>query len=682
MSTDSPTTADPVRPLPALLAAVGCAGLLGLSIIPPSSTRIEAWPWAAFAALGWLLPIGVALVRFALNRPAARFGGWIDAGLGLLALAVTASALSSPLRGVALPHLLPVLGACALPFALLPLFQPEAAARTWRLGGAIIGIILISSLVLWVEPWNGLSLARLGVRNEQPFGHVNTTGSVAVLAATWLAVGAVRETGRGRILFALGALAAIMTAASSGSRGAVLALAAAGLTAAALVWLRRGRLLLFVGCVTVLAAGAVASNSRLRELVLHGRWSATVQESNDQRTAMLTGGIQLGMARPLFGWGPGTIPHVFPRVRAALPGSADNVVHLHNTPLQLWVTSGTVGLTAGLLIIVGLAGRLRRSSWTPERIALASGLAATGTVLIFDHPFATPVFAVLAAAHLAAWITPAPPIKRTRFVLWAGAPVVVLSLVFSVRDLAARSAYASALDLASAGDAVGFAASLRRAIALAPSDPYYAHLLAAHLATGYLLGLPHPDSPQTAAALLSDSLVANPNLEYAHYNLGWLLLDSDPVSASAHFRAAAFLAPQRGAVYYGLGLARIRMNDTRGAVRAFATEWLLNPAFAWSPIWHRPPLDAMRPEILTLASAEAHTHGINPWAELNAPGVEGAPYRRLRTGYGVLMGHPDGPPPVDINIQFSVVLPPVIKNRVPEHGWLSGQALLDFLETD
>src|SRR5690606_38389716 len=106
--------------------------------------------------------------------------------------------------------------------------------------------------------------------------------------------------------------------------------------------------------VAAVAALGIATNARLRDVVLRGEWSTAARESNDQRLAMLQRGLQLGLQRPLLGWGPRSVPHVFPRVRAALPGSADNFVQLHNSAAQTFATLGTTGLLALLLIAAGL----------------------------------------------------------------------------------------------------------------------------------------------------------------------------------------------------------------------------------------------------------------------------------------------------------------------------------------
>ncbi len=708
-------SAPPPHPWSLVISALGLALLLGLSVFPPSSTRLQAWPWALYTAAGWFLPIAVALFRLALNRPYSRFGGLLDIGFVSLALVATASALFSPLRGAILPHLLPFLSACALPYALLPCFAPSHATRTWRIGGTLLAVVLATSLLLWLEPWN--NFAGLGSRNPQPFGHANITGSVAVLATSWFVIGAVREAARARVWFWLGAGMAVVTAISSSSRGAVLALAAAGAAAAAIILLRRGQRLLLLVIIVLIIGGAVASNARLRELVTRGSWSSDASESNAQRTAMIVGGLRLGAERPLLGWGAGSVPHVFPRVRADLPGTADNFLQLHNTPAQLWATLGIGGFLATALITFSALRRLRSEPWTPERIAIASGLVGAAAMLLFDHPFATPLFAVLAAAHLAAWAAPSPggpererkdslapsdlahqvsasaalPVSALRsqasglrpqvslLAALGGALLLATALYATARDLLARSAHSAALDAVAAQDPDAYSDALRRAIARAPGDPYHAHQLAAHLSTGRLFSAPVQPDPDSAIALLRTTLLANPDLEYAHYNLGWLLLDRDPAASAAHFIHAARLAPERGAVYWGLGLARIRLSDTNGAARAFATEWLLNPAFAWSPIWHEAPLDALRPHIQTLASAANLARGFDPWSALEGPSAHGPVYRRLRTGYGVLMGHPEGTPPIDVNIQQRVLLPEPIKANLKAAPRLSGRELLDFL---
>jgi O-antigen ligase len=695
----TPAAASPVA---RLLLATAIALSLGLTVLHPSATRLVAWPWAAFATVAWLLPIAVVLRKLLRSEKFPRFGGTLDAGLALLAAAAVASALLSPQRPLALAAALPVLATCALPYALLPFFAAHRAQKTTATIGLLTLVFLGASALLWLQPWDWRGWP--ASRNDFPFGHANSVGSVGVLATSWLALCTVRHHGRARIFFAASTLFAAAVTLSSESRGAVLALGAAVLLAAAIFLLRRGRFLLFLLTAIAVLSVAIATNARLRGLVLRGEWTSAARESNDQRLAMLHGGLQLGLQRPFLGWGSGSVPHVFPRVRATLPGSADNIVQLHNSAAQTFATLGATGLLALLLIAAGLlrtvGGALRPdkrpTTQAPlDNTCLTCGLVAGGVVLLFDHPFAVPAFAVLAAAHLAAWradddnipLSAAPRSRLVGFIaLLALAPV----LYFTARDLQARSAYAAALDAVTHDDCAAFIDALRRASAAMPADPFYRHQLAAHFATGHPFrsgSATTPNDPAAAIAELKVSLLANPNLEYAHYNLGWLLLDSAPAQAAQHFLSAGRLAPHRGAVYFGLGLAHLRLGARDAAVRAFATEFLNDPAFAWSPLWFDSPLTPLRPEILRLAASTPlpNTPAANAlrlaWSSppLSAPFPNGPAFRRVRTGYGVLMSHPDGSPPIDVNIQASPQLPPDLTAHLPNKGWLRGDFLLEFL---
>src|SRR5436305_12591748 len=51
----------------------------------------------------------------------------------------------------------------------------------------------------------------------------------------------------------------------------------------------------------------------------------------------------------------------------------------------------------------------------------------------------------------------------------------------------------------------------------------------------------------------------------SHFNLGWLSLDdSQPAAAARHFSAAARIVPDKGGVYFGLGIDRksTRLNSS------------------------------------------------------------------------------------------------------------------------
>ena len=664
-----------------VIPALGLALLLALTLPPFSSTRIQTWPWAAGAALFWLLPPAVASVRLALGRPDSRLGGLLDAAFALLALAGLAATAFSPLRATLAPHLLPFLGALALPYALLPLLrQPRADA----LSAALLFPLIFVTAWLWhAAPPN---LGAPQIRNDQPFGHANTTGSVFALGACWLAFLACRADFRPkRLLFAGGALLCTVHLVSSGSRGSLLALAVALAVAAGIALLRRGRVLVFLAALLVIFAGLLLVSPRLREVLAAGGQSRANRGSNQERVAMLQGGLALARERPLSGWGPGAVPHVFPRVRAALPGEPDNYLQLHNTPMQLAATLGVPGLAAAALLLLGLALRLRSLRRDPQFAPLAASLACGLVILLFDHPLATPVFAVLAALPVAALALTGPPVRPSALGPWSlvlpAATLAALAIPVG-RDLAARAVWSEALDAAGADEPAPYAAALQRARALAPADPFYPAQLTSYFAAGH--PFPGLRPPDTAAAIpvLRDALAANPDNEFAHYNLGWLLLGSDPAAAREHFAAAARLAPPRSGVYRGLALARLAAGDTSAPIAPLlAAEILLEPAFAWSPHWREPALAPHRAAALAHAAAFLDARGLQPdfaarLREAGPPAVLSSAYRRVRGGYGVLLGHPDGPPPADAAIFLAVNLPPRLRGGLPRHGTGVPPALL------
>ena len=661
-----------------LLSSAALALLLALTLPTLSSTRLQTWPSALGAAVFWLMPVLVALARPALGRPHARLGGALDLAFGGLALAGVVAAACSPLRGTLAPALLPFLGALALPYALLPVLRHP---RADLLGASFLYPLMLVGAFLW--------LPHTESRNAQPFGHANTTGSVFALAACWLAVLAAGARSPGmRAFHALGSLSAAALAASSSSRGAILALAVAATAGAAVILLRRGRIVLFLVASALALGAAVLSNARLRELVSTGTWSAVSNESNDQRLAMIRGGFGLAALRPVAGWGPGAVPHAFPAVRAALPGTPDNYLQLHNSFAQTAATLGGAGLVALGLLLVALARRAaaltRRSGQAPLLAALVCG----GVLLLFDHPFATPAFAVLAALPLAKLACEAPSPACSRRPLWFLLPAIlaVAALAWPVtRDLRARAAWSAALDAAAEDDAPAFAAKLRHAHRLAPTDPFYVDQLASHLATGHpFRDLPAP-APGEASALLRAAIALNPANESAHYNLGWLLLQ-DPASANAdeaaaRFASAARLAPSRAGVWVGLATARLRAGAKESPVPPLAAEILLDPEFAWSPRWNDPALNPHRDAALARAAAFLAEHGLAPGfasrlLAAGPPANAASAYRRVRTGHGVLLGHPDGPAPVDVGVFLKPAISPELASALPDRDYISPSLLL------
>ena len=617
-----------------LLAALVVLALLTLPTL--STSRLYVWPSRGLALLFWCAPIVLLLRYWWIHPPGWRTANerLLVAGAGLLALAAVAAALTSPYRPLSLPYVWPTLGGTALLLWLhAVLTDRPTCAELFAPILAGVGIALaLGSLFLWLATTPNLQWA---VRNTHPFGHSITTAGAMVLLLPWMALGVWRTRSVLRFVTGPGFLAGLVTLASTSSRGGVLALALAAVTAAVIAllrapWSARQKSLVLLAVLGLALAGAF-TNERLRELVLTGGWNSAARESNSQRTAMLTAGALLGQQRPLLGWGPGTVPIIYPTVRAQLRGGVDNVLQLHNTPLQIWATLGTAGALAVLLLGSAVLVTLPRRQWTPLTIAAATSLGGYLLFSLTDHQLDVPLINVVCAANLALLTTrlgatasnggrsyvasptlPAEPLNgeascplpaapcsageagpagrslRHAIPLLAIALLVLPPLPTTVRDTLARRAYASD--------------DLTAAIGWMPADPYYRHQLSSHAFTARL-GIADPVERQrltdTAISALRDSLAGGAHTEYAHFNLGWLLLETDaPAEAEGHFRAAAGLAPTRGGVYFGLGLAQRALGRQQAATRSFALEALNDPSALSSPLWEMPALADEIPAVL------------------------------------------------------------------------------------
>lgn len=697
------------------------AGIIATAIVTlasPSTSRMQVWPWSLLTTFTWASWILAGCCALAAHG--RLITSLTDLGLALLGLVSVLSAFTSFLPGIAVPAALPVLAGCLAPFAF-----HSALAGKWR-GHWLIAIGLFSAVVtavslqLWITTRVGPAFAdgqsftdALKSRNDQPFGHSNYVAAFSLLAMGAMGACLPRASHRwARIGWSTGLIASLAVLFSTSSRAGLVALVAG---IAAFVFLaigvggrisRRKLLVAALGVALLIAIG-IASNPRMREFVQHGRWGAAAQESNQQRLGMSQAAVALGLERPVLGWGPGMVPQVFPSVRAAVAGNVDNVIQVHNSLLQTWATLGVPGTLAAILIAAGFLIRLFRPSerlaesgyrslGPPETVSLVSGLVAFATYSFFDHSLDIPAMALIAGAMLGATgfsQTPAgTPSSIGRFAAFAAGALLLLLSPGIFRDQLARQAYSDALTCVAHRDPSGFREALMRADRAVPDATYPSHVLASWLATGQPFGNQPPLADKGAAAIkpLEDSLKRNPFLEYAHYNLGWLYLESQPEKAEKHFLAAALLAPHRIGVHTGLGLARMARDNAAGAAAAFAAERVNDPRQAFEPLFREPALadiaartDALARDFLRAQAEAGQIDGkrvdsiLAAWSDTSLHTVSMAsPFRRVRPGYGVLMGFPEGRPPADVNLMATPALPPKINAALPNPGWVKGELLL------
>jgi len=566
----------PAQLVARIACALGLAGLVVLTLIDRGATTMYASPWWG---IYWLMHGAAATAWFARTVDSTRPmvlppWRWLVA-LGASAGVVLAAALSSPYCGQSVL-------AAATPLAALMVFllvydwvQAELIATEARLEmlargvGGLLGATMLLSVARWTAAtftrWSqGATWAEITeARNGFPLGHTNYTAGLALLALPWCAVLAWRARGLVRGVWSAFAALALVALFTSGSRGGLLGLAAmvaVALLRARLGWRRVAMLgILALGLLLLL----VVANPRVRSLLHPPDPLAPPSESDVQRSAMLVAGWRMGGDRPLLGWGPGVTPWVYPRYRAGLAGGAENVLQLHSLPVQVWADAGG----AGLLCFLGLGGLLvaaiyrRRDEAAGPLPAQAATLALAGYAVfaLTDFQLDVPVFAAVAAV-CGACLAPgdgAVVSSRARGGLGVAVTLGVLVVAALGRRDPTTALNAEALDLAR-----------------------------------------NPAQAGRAIALLRDSLARNPDQEIAHFNLGWLLVIRDPAAAERHFLAAACLVPDKGGVYFGLGLARLNHGDATGAAHAWALECLNDPLFLSSPWWQVEVLAARRGETM------------------------------------------------------------------------------------
>jgi O-antigen ligase len=187
-------------------------------------------------------------------------------------------------------------------------------------------------------------------------------------------------------------------------RGAWVGLAAGAVTAAAGLG-RRGIVAVVALFLLVGVLIAALPNVRARVETIPDPTNATARD----RLVMLGVGLRLAGDHPLAGIGPGNVKRVYPGL-VPPEGMRRSTSHLHNTPLQIVVERGFVGLASWLWLFVAF---FRRAGLTLARLpadaagdrALVLGsLAAIVTFLVaglFEYNFGDTEVLMVALAMMA-----------------------------------------------------------------------------------------------------------------------------------------------------------------------------------------------------------------------------------------------------------------------------------------
>jgi O-antigen ligase len=171
--------------------------------------------------------------------------------------------------------------------------------------------------------------------------------------------------------------------------------------AGSLAVLRRARLVLAVTVAVVVVVLAVPGvRHRLGRITLDN-------ETTRDRLAMLDGGLDMIRDHPLLGVGPGQVKHTYPTY-APPEALRRSTSHLHNTPLQVTVERGVIGLGLWLWIFAAWfrrAGRAWRAlSGTADRALALGALLAIVAFLaagLFEYNFGDTEVLLAAGAVMA-----------------------------------------------------------------------------------------------------------------------------------------------------------------------------------------------------------------------------------------------------------------------------------------
>ena len=297
---------------------------------PPLLVPIVAFmAWTAVSALAsprpleslvqgrgvlWLVAVWVVAAALDDAREAHRFATGVFIAVSAVALLAIVQVAACPAIPPDVPGLARFFRKCSRAKGFFSIYMTLAGVLTIVLVGALPRLATAGRQLAWAGPAWAIGLVALGV---------------TYVRGAWIG-------------FALGA-------------------------AGALALLRRDRLVLAAGVAVVVVALAVPGVShRLGQITLD---DATTRD----RLAMLSGGLRMIRDHPLLGVGPGQVKHVYP-VYAPPEAIRRSTSHLHNSPLQITVERGVIGLGLWLWIFAAWF-RCAIRAWRALPVAVDRALA-------------------------------------------------------------------------------------------------------------------------------------------------------------------------------------------------------------------------------------------------------------------------------------------------------------------
>jgi O-antigen ligase len=349
------------------------------------------------AAFGVLILLQLVL-RISLYPHDTISGAMLYCAYGMLCFLVTQTLLrSSQARRIAV--ILAAYGATLAALALLQGISPNGKIfwlRTPRMGGWIYGSYV---------------------------NHNHYAGLMELLVPIPLII-ALSRMAHNKLRVAAGIAAAIMvgTIFLSGSRGGMIAIFVELIVLAAVLFRQKRSIRIAIG----VGAFAVVLISLL--VWLGGKeLSVRVSSISKETRTEITGGMRLSIdrdtfqmfrQRPLFGWGLGTFPTVYPQFRSFYTNFFVN--EAHNDYLQLLAEMGVVGFGIMIWFLIVLFRRVRRKvgNWTSNlsgAVTLGCTLGVTGILIHSLVDFNLQIPANAALFYVFCTIAASPPLlQRSR----------------------------------------------------------------------------------------------------------------------------------------------------------------------------------------------------------------------------------------------------------------------------
>ena len=491
----------------------------------------------------------------------------------------------------------------------------------------------------------------LELRNWAPIGHQNYVAGYLLLAIPLLIGLSILAKGWQRWLWifavALGLLDLYTTSSRGGWLGAIASLIVAwGLLlffrSISRLWLILLTLVIFISLGIILL-----TNNRFYSLIQAAIAGQGVGELA-YRTINALLGWRMGMSQPLTGVGLGGVPLLYQKYRPLWAGRESELAfQLHSTPFHLWAEMGiwaiVLGIGAIAFLLFSVIKLLRNSVSTTDNIlcwCICFGLFGYGVMSLTDYQLDNVCISGTLALFLVC-LTAGNADGQSAY------PTAVLSATFNNSDSNNSDSNNSdslerkqkqqkklglvgwgitiafvlwlmpvhfAWQLSSQGfqalanqDTATFVSKLTAANKLAPSEPYYPYQLAWNLGDMSREHKNRNQQQQLSEASINwfkKAIAVSPYREFGHSNLGWLLLNSDPVAATKSFANSAQLVPAKRGVFYGLGWGLLGQRKVDLAIEAFTLEALRDPLFITSPIWRSPILQPLYPRFTANLTAK------------------------------------------------------------------------------